>query len=467
MRLVHDDHTVAWICALPLEVAVTRAMLDEVHMVVTSLRAGVHGTISATAVVSGLVPTYQNVQFRFIFGVIQYDYGKTLRNGQFQHTVSLDKPPKSDSILGKSVLGPILTEAFNHKGKGEDFSAYSIAHGQDILYFETEAAGLMDKLLLLIIQEQWQGSVRFVFTTTRYIWLDPREQYFWAEDMRFLRLRPGWQEKPAYPGAICGLGGIGKTHIAVELTYRTIERDSECSIFCILYITEKLGMTGERLEEAKDVVKSYLSREEVGRWLLILDYAEDIDVWFCDSNSAPKGHILFITRNQALATILARPYVTAITLLEQLAFLPLGITQAAAYINENEITIYKNLELLRILESEIIDLLSENFQDDRRQKSSPLAGQYLLFMGCLSTRSVPQSLLPPAKSENDYIKAIGLLKAYFFISTQAESPLIRLNQLIHLAIRSWMQNNDYNNRKMWCEYLAHISSPQEKCDFKQ
>lgn len=30
-KLSHDDYTVAWICALPLEMAAAKVMLDEIH----------------------------------------------------------------------------------------------------------------------------------------------------------------------------------------------------------------------------------------------------------------------------------------------------------------------------------------------------------------------------------------------------------------------------------------------------
>ncbi|KAA8643700.1 uncharacterized protein ATNIH1004_010474 [Aspergillus tanneri] len=112
MSFTRDDYTVAWICALPLEMAAAKVMLDEIHpplpqpqsdhnvytlgsvnghnVVVACLPSGVYGTISATAVASHMLhfgPTATSS------GIIQYDYGKTLRDGRFQHTGSLNKPP--------------------------------------------------------------------------------------------------------------------------------------------------------------------------------------------------------------------------------------------------------------------------------------------------------------------------------------------------------------------------------------
>ncbi|THC89018.1 hypothetical protein EYZ11_011538 [Aspergillus tanneri] len=91
MASTHDDYTVAWICALPLEIAAAKIMLDEVHpplsqthadhnvytlgsisghnVVVACLPAGVYGTISASTVVSHLVSTYPNIQFGLMVGI--------------------------------------------------------------------------------------------------------------------------------------------------------------------------------------------------------------------------------------------------------------------------------------------------------------------------------------------------------------------------------------------------------------
>ena len=53
-------------------------------------------------------------------------------------------------------------------------------------------------------------------------------------------------------------------------------------------------------------------------------------------------------------------------LLKELTCLSLAIVQAAAYINENRITFAEYLFLLGEQEEDVIDLLSEEFQDDGR-----------------------------------------------------------------------------------------------------
>ena len=165
----HGSYTVAWICALSLEMAAAKVMLDETHdplpqqstdhniytlgsigghnVVVVCLPSGVYGTTSASTVVSHLITTFPNVQFGLMVGigggvpspsadirlgdivvskptpasrgVVQYDYGKALRDGQFQRTGQLKKPPpillkamaqmESDYMIGRKRVGITTT----------------------------------------------------------------------------------------------------------------------------------------------------------------------------------------------------------------------------------------------------------------------------------------------------------------------------------------------------------------------
>ncbi|KAA8648319.1 uncharacterized protein ATNIH1004_004204 [Aspergillus tanneri] len=351
-------------------------------------------------------------------------------------------------------------------------------------------------------------------------------------------------------------GGVGKTQIALELAHRMRERDATCSIFwisCTSYesveqaymnVAQIVGIHGMGLTaaDAKVLVKTYLSQERAGRWLLIFENADDVDMWFKGSNTAPSlrtflpqsphGRVLFTTRNRLLAVKLASPNVitiseldektglrmlekalllnhvpveksAAVRLLEQLTFLPLAITQAAAYINGNEIGISKYVELLQKHESHVIDLLSEDFEDESIQnpvattwwisfqqigRLNQLAAEYLSFMACINPRDIPWSLLPQATSEIEGVKAIGLLKVYSFISERAGDNSLSLHRLVYLATRNWMRQNQQlsqqitktadrfeecfpvnnsNNRKLWREYLPHVLSLIEDDDFQK
>lgn len=184
MRFTHDDYTVAWICALPIEIAAAKAILDEEHdslpqpktdhnvytlgaisghnVVLVCLPAGVYGTVSASTTVSHMVSTYPNIEFGLMVGigggvpreydraaaadirlgdivvsrptgslsgVVQYDYGKTVREGKLQRTGSLNKPPRvllkaiahleGEEVAGKRQVRDILAQI--DQGVGNQF----------------------------------------------------------------------------------------------------------------------------------------------------------------------------------------------------------------------------------------------------------------------------------------------------------------------------------------------------------
>ncbi|KAH8700559.1 Pfs domain protein [Talaromyces proteolyticus] len=140
----HEDYSIAWICALPVEVAAATAMLDEIHetpppkpindpnaytlgklnghlVVIACLPNGIYGTVSAATVMSHLYSTFPHIQFALMVGigggvpskendirlgdvvvskptgqhsgVIQYDYGKAVQGGHFENTGKLNSPP--------------------------------------------------------------------------------------------------------------------------------------------------------------------------------------------------------------------------------------------------------------------------------------------------------------------------------------------------------------------------------------
>jgi tetratricopeptide (TPR) repeat protein len=259
-----------------------------------------------------------------------------------------------------------------------------------------------------------------------------------------------------------------------------------------------------------------------------------MDMWTKGSNIFPalknclpqsqQGRILFTTRNRILAVKLASPHVlpvaepdevtglkilenslidgellindnTSIQLLNKLTFLPLAIAQAAAYISENAIKISQYVELLEEQESRVIDLLSEDFEDEGRyettqnpvattwwisfqhiQQHNQLAADYLSFMACIDPRDIPHSLLPKAPTRNEGVKAMGLLKAYAFITEQTGDNSLSLHRLVHLATRTWLRKNhrftkclygaaerldevfpddNFTNRKLWQAYISH------------
>jgi tetratricopeptide (TPR) repeat protein len=229
--------------------------------------------------------------------------------------------------------------------------------------------------------------------------------------------------------AVYGLGGIGKTQVALELAYRTRDKIPDCSIFWIpaltadtfrgayMEIARQLKIPGKGAPDCapEECVKAYLSSQYRRSWLLIIDNADDTDVWLkraarakgdvskCLINYLPqssKGSIVLTTRNRSIANDFAgMPGATievqkmdediAIelfcksvrsesmatdaenlrVLLEELTYLPLAISQAVAYINETGTPISDYMDIIRGQEADKIELLSKDFEDEGRYDS--------------------------------------------------------------------------------------------------
>lgn len=311
--------------------------------------------------------------------------------------------------------------------------------------------------------------------------------------------------------AIFGLGGIGKTQIALELAYQTREIYPDCAIFWLpavdietlqqayQTVADQLGIGfDDTKEDLKTRVKDHLSKPSSGRWLLIFDNADEIDMWTESQGSTPggwkdylptsdQGAILFTTRNNKVAQYLAttdiikipeldenkathvlrnslvdkevlRDTESTLKLLSRLTFLPLAIVQAASFINENGTTLAGYVKLLDGQEQSAIDLLSEDFEDKGRYKSirnpvattwltsfeqiqrqSRLAADYLCFMACMQEKDILVSLLPPHPNVEQQ-KAIGLLGSYSFVRLRHEDSRLDMHRLVHLATRNWLQS---------------------------
>jgi nucleoside phosphorylase len=237
-----------------------------------------------------------------------------------------------------------------------------LAEQHGILCFEMEAAGLMDELPTLVVrgicdycdshkQKQWQGCAALTAAAWAKALLSVVPAYRGSSSIK--KAQRHWvvplARNPRFVGrnneiaqlehlittqdgprkvAITGLGGVGKTQIALEVAYRTRDRDKDCSVFWIpctsqamidqafLNIAQAVGLHCTEPGEVKQQLKAYLSSESAGRWLLIFDNADDSEMWLTVGNDAgptledflPQsslGRILFATRNRKLAIKLA------------------------------------------------------------------------------------------------------------------------------------------------------------------
>lgn len=90
--------------------------------------------------------------------------------------------------------------------------------------------------------------------------------------------------------AISGLGGIGKTQVALQFAYSVKEDYPEFSIFWVqamsmeaferscIEIATALGIRQESKDDVKKLVQQRLCGKSAGKLLLIVDNADDLDL---------------------------------------------------------------------------------------------------------------------------------------------------------------------------------------------
>ncbi|KAF5269078.1 hypothetical protein FOXYS1_10 [Fusarium oxysporum] len=312
--------------------------------------------------------------------------------------------------------------------------------------------------------------------------------------------------------ALVGLGGIGKTQIALQLAYWIKEKKQNYSVFWVpalsrasfeqacVQIIDACDIPTADNNDAVESVRQYLSSKRAGKWLLVVDNADDMQTvmgsigveksMYRSLPQSDEGRILFTTRYRKVAVSVAGRNILEVPamgrdearsyfkealiqeisssdeqvidhLLTLLTHLPLAITQAAAYMNENQITLTEYLQLFENTDRDRIGLLSAEFQDDTRyeqsqdpvattwfisfnqiRKADELASRILMFLAYVEPKAVPQSMLPKGESQQQMTRAIGMLCGYRFLDRRGSSEVFDMHSLVHVATRSWVAEND-------------------------
>ncbi|KZL66399.1 hypothetical protein CI238_13201, partial [Colletotrichum incanum] len=157
----------------------------------------------------------------------------------------------------------------------------------------------------------------------------------------------------------------------------------------------------------------------------------------------------------------------ALNLSRRLEHLPLALTQAAAFMQENGISISKYIRLLDESDESLVDQLSEPFKAIGRDSETPhaltatwivsfnqiqqqeaLASDVLSFCSLLDRQGIPERLIVSfcdqrneegrQISTGQIIKAVGTLKAFSFVS-EAKNNSIDMHRLVQLVTRKWLE----------------------------
>jgi cellulose biosynthesis protein BcsQ/tetratricopeptide (TPR) repeat protein len=141
--------------------------------------------------------------------------------------------------------------------------------------------------------------------------LPPRNLHFAGREEDLKRIRALLPS--GTPVAICGLGGVGKTSLAVEYAYR-YRSDYSATLFCPVGSESEMHLRCADLvqllpvtvtdTDPGDALRAWL--EGNGGWLLILDDAIDPLLVRSILPQSPRGHLLYTTRAQQVSALHAQ-----------------------------------------------------------------------------------------------------------------------------------------------------------------
>ncbi|KAF2666026.1 TPR-like protein [Microthyrium microscopicum] len=236
--------------------------------------------------------------------------------------------------------------------------------------------------------------------------------------------------------AIFGLGGCGKSALAIEFAYRVMARYSAYLVFWVPAISRETfelayrdigvclqipGITDDNADVLQ-LVKRKLESGGSGNWLMIVDNADDAETLLRESGSdsrrlndylprSDRGTIVFTTRSRKAAVSLAQNNIIKLgdmdqtegrqlmaqrlsdnslledeaavdDLLKILEYLPLAVVQATAFINSNDISIADYISLFKEPSAEA-SLFSKHFEDPSRYREmeSTIAKTWYISFG--------------------------------------------------------------------------------------
>ncbi|KAK8115630.1 hypothetical protein PG984_012132, partial [Apiospora sp. TS-2023a] len=369
---------------------------------------------------------------------------------------------------------------------------------------------------------------------------------------------------PASRAALIGIGGIGKSQAVIEYAYRVRDNRPQTWIFWIhastaarveeAYrgIADRLNLPGRSKSNVNvcQLVSNWLCDETNGQWILILDNTDNVEVFFPQrkpqdastplGNYLPQsqnGSILVTSRNrdaalrivgdprnvmqvqamgksQALQSLRNRLHSTSdedgmADLLDVLGYIPLAITQAAAFINRrSRMTVSNYLsDFHRSLERKG-SLLGRDMGDLRRDGSAsnsvattwrlsfesmreerPSAADLLSLMSFFHPHGIPEWVLRKYRrtatpndediADDEFDDDLDLLQALSFVTVSVNDDVYEIHALVQFCTRIWLSSlhaedvwrqrflslmakefptGDYPNRAKCQQLIPHLES---------
>ena len=250
------------------------------------------------------------------------------------------------------------------------------------------------------------------------------------------------------------------------------------------------------------LVKDWLQGKASGNWILILDNADDVDLFYGESDALKRladyfprssnGSILLTTRKKKVGTKFAFArelnllHIKALAPLDSVDLLkakiggddienhdyaslastlenvPLALVQAASFMSTESSSVSEYLNLYHQSGSSRIQLLSNSFEDDMRDRDSknpvastfaisfehikrshPRAADILSFINTLDTQAIPTYIIPTDDDPVRFRKALETLQAFSLTTPTAQNEQHEesydLHRLVCITMRNWLR----------------------------
>jgi tetratricopeptide (TPR) repeat protein len=333
-------------------------------------------------------------------------------------------------------------------------------------------------------------------------------------DQLHQRLHPGQPAAVVQAQALHGLGGVGKTQLALEYAHAHA-RDYDLVWWVaaeqpaaipgqLVALARRLGLP-EHAEQAETIQALWDALRHRDRWLLIFDNAEhpsDLRPWWPPGS----GRVLVTSRNPTWPGLAATvpvdvlPRAEAVTFLhyrlgragpaldqlaDTLGDLPLALEQAAAYLEETASSPAEYLDLLNERARELFALgqpattgqtiaTTWAVSLQRLRQQVPAAEDLLVLCAFLAADDIPRSLpvehaalLPERLSTTvadplAYQQTIAALRRYSLVKTGTDS--LSVHRLVQAVVRQRLDPDQQQHSADIAVHLVRAALPTQPFD---
>jgi len=311
------------------------------------------------------------------------------------------------------------------------------------------------------------------------------------------------------PRALTGLGGIGKTQIAIEYAYRHVyeyhtivwlhANSPEILRSEFAAIATLVNLSAKQLQDQDEIiaaVKYWLTR--MTRWLLIFDNVESAESIYEFVPSPCHGHIILTTRSHATGKYAQRieveemqleeganfllkrvkvtvpsekDYSLAKDISQMLEGLPLALDQAGAYIEETGDSLSNYCTLFHVSHELLLQrrgISEEEYPQsvattwslafEKVKNTNPVAIELLRLLAFLAPDAIPEEIIYESASDLGPVLqtvtispvalnlVIGELLRYSLVRRNANTKTIGVHRLVQMVVRNEL---DEDSQREW------------------